>query len=119
MRAGDRQDEGTVAMQGEVMKQVEEFKYLGSTIQADGGIDREIAKRIQAGWGAWKRITGVMCDRKVSGTVKGQLYKTKVRPAMMYGIETLAFYKGAGERDSSSRDENVKMVTWVYKEGQD
>ena len=55
-------------MQGEVVKQVEEFKYLGSTILADGGIDREIAKRIQAGCGAWKRITGVVCDRKVSGT---------------------------------------------------
>ena len=93
LRAGDRQDVGTVAMQGEVVKQVEECKYLGSTIQAYGGIDREIAKRIQAGWGAWKRIAGVICDRKVSGTVKGQLYKTMVRPAMMYGIETLAVTK--------------------------
>ena len=36
LRAGDRQDVGTVAMQGEVVKQVGEFKYLGSTIQADG-----------------------------------------------------------------------------------
>ena len=53
LRAGDRQDERTVAMQGEVVIQVEEFKYLGSAIQADGGIYREIAKRIQAGWGAW------------------------------------------------------------------
>ena len=31
LRAGDRQDVGTVAMQGEVVKQVEGFKYLGST----------------------------------------------------------------------------------------
>ena len=109
LRAGDRQDEGTVTMQGEVVKQVEEFKYLGSTIQADGGIDKEIAKRIQAGWGAWKRITGVMCDRKVSGTVKGQLYKTMVRPAMMYGIETLAVTK-AQERKIQVAE--MKMLRW-------
>ena len=89
LRAGDGQDVGAVAMQGEVVKQVE-FKYLGSTIQADGGIDREIAKRIQAGWGAWKRITGEMCERKVSGTVKWQFYKTMVKPAMMYGIGRFA-----------------------------
>ena len=52
LRAGDRQDVGTVAMQDEVVKQVEAFKYLGTTVQADWGIDRDIAKRIQAGWGA-------------------------------------------------------------------
>ena len=81
----------------------------GSTIQADGGIDREIAKRIQAGRGAWKRIAGVMCDRKVSGTMKGQLYKTMVRPAMMYGIETLAVTK-AQERKMQVAE--MKMLRW-------
>ena len=40
------------------------------------GIDKEIAKQTQAGWGAWKIITGGMCDRMVSGTVKGQIYRT-------------------------------------------
>ena len=59
-----------------------------------------------------------MCDRKVSGTVKWQLYKTMAQPAMMYGIERISCYKGAGEKDASSRDENVKMITWNYKEGQ-
>ena len=61
-------------MQGAVVKHMEELNYLGSTIQATGGIDREIAKRIEAGWGAWKRIKGVMFDRKVSGTVKVSEY---------------------------------------------
>ena len=108
-KVGYRHDVGTVAMQGEVVKQVEECKYLGSTIQADGGIDREIAKRIQAGWGAWKRITGVMCDRKVSATMKGQLYKTMVQPAMMYGIETLAVTK-AQERKMQVAE--MKILRW-------
>ena len=52
LRAGDRQDVGTVAMQGEVVKQMEEFKHLGFTILAEGRIDRKIAKRIRAVWGA-------------------------------------------------------------------
>ena len=56
-----------------------------------------------------KRITGVMCDRKVSGTVKGQLYKTMVRPAMMYGIETLAVTK-AQERKMQVAE--MKMLKW-------
>ena len=94
LRAGNRQDVGTVVMQGEKVKQVEEFKYLGSTVQLDGGSDTEITKRIKAGWGAWKRITGMRYDWKVPGTVKGQLYKTMVRPAMLYRVETLTVTKG-------------------------
>ena len=75
------------------MKQVEEFKYFGCTVQASGGSDTEIAKRIQARWGAWKSITEVMCDRKVPGTVKRQFYKAMIRLAMLYGLEILAVKK--------------------------
>ena len=32
-----------------------EFKYLGSTIQGDGGCDVEVRKRIQAGWNNWRK----------------------------------------------------------------
>ena len=51
-------------------------------------------KRIQAGWGAWRKVTGIMCDRKVPAAVKGRMYKTMIRPAMLYGMETVAVTKG-------------------------
>ena len=53
---------GEVWMEGERLKETKEFKYLGSTVQQSGGSDKEVVKRIQAGWAAWRRITGVMCD---------------------------------------------------------
>ena len=70
MRARDGHEEGLLEMKGKIVKQVEEFKYVRSTMQADGGLEREITKRIQAAWGAWRKITGVMCDKNVSGNVK-------------------------------------------------
>ena len=62
---GDNEEDTEVKLQGEAIAQVREFKYLGSIVQEDGGSDKEVTKRIQAGWGAWKKITGVMCDKKV------------------------------------------------------
>lgn len=41
-----------VKMQGQVIKKVDEFKYLGSTVQSDGGADRDVRRRIQGSWGA-------------------------------------------------------------------
>ena len=65
---------GEMKMDEEVIKQVSSFKYLGS--------------RIQSGWNAWRRLTGVLCDKKISARLKGKVYKTAVRPAMLYGSET-------------------------------
>ena len=56
-----QKEAGMVKMQGEELNRVEEFKYLGSTVQADGGAEKEVVKRVQAGWRAWKKVTGIMC----------------------------------------------------------
>ena len=88
-----QKEAGTVKMQGEELNRVEEFKYLGSTVQADGGAEKEVVKRVQAGWRAWKKVTGIMCDRTVPDKIKGRLYKVMVRPAMLYGMEAVAVTK--------------------------
>ena len=63
---------------------VKEFKYLGSTVQENGGCDREVKKRVQAGWNGWRRVSGVICDRRLPARVKGKVYSSVVRPAMVY-----------------------------------
>ena len=91
-------DEETVKMQEEDVKSIENFKYLGSTVQKDGGVEKEVAKRVQAGWRAWRKITGVICDGRAPVKVKGKLYKTMVQSAMMYAIETVAVTKRQEEK---------------------
>ena len=95
MCVNERQDNssGTVKMQGEEVAKVEDFKYLGSTVQSNGECGREVKKRIQAGWNGWRRMSGVICDRRVPARVKGKVYKVAVRPAMLYGLETVALTK--------------------------
>ncbi|KAI5615084.1 hypothetical protein C0J50_3309, partial [Silurus asotus] len=50
-------------------------------------------KRVQAGWSGWRRVIGVICDRRVSVRVKGKVYRTVVRPEMLYGLETVVLSK--------------------------
>ena len=69
------------------------FKYLGSTVSSDGRCEEEVRKRIQAGWMNWKKVSRVLCDRKLSARVKDKIYKSVVRPAMLYGTETVAVTK--------------------------
>ena len=85
MCVNERDPSGTVKLQGAEIKKVEHFKYLGSTVQSNGECGKELKKRVQVGWTGWRKLAGVMCDRRVPAKLKGKVYKTVVRPAMLYG----------------------------------
>ena len=89
---GENDDE-TVKMEDTKVPRVKEFKYLGSTVQESGSCEREVKKKVQAGWNGWRRVSGVICDRRLLARVKGKVYSSVVRPAMVYGLETVAVTK--------------------------
>ena len=86
-------DDKTAKMEDAKVPRVKEFKYLGSTVQESGGCEREVKKRVQAGQNGWRRVSGVICDRKLPVRVKGKVYSSVVRLAMVYGLETVAVTK--------------------------
>ena len=63
------------------------FRYLGSMLQEDGGIDEDVNHRIKAGWMKWRQASGIVCDKRVPQKLKGKFYRTVVQPAMLYGTE--------------------------------
>ena len=77
-------------MEDTKLPRVEECKYLGSTVQESGGYEREVKKRVQAGWNGWRRVLGVICDL---ARVKGKVYSSVVKPTMVNGLETVAVTK--------------------------
>ena len=69
-------DDETVKMEDTKVPRVKEFKYLGSTVQESGDCGREVKKRVQAGWNRWRRVSGVICDKRLPARVKGKVYSS-------------------------------------------
>ncbi|KAK3543276.1 hypothetical protein QTP70_014062, partial [Hemibagrus guttatus] len=107
MCVNEREGSGTVRLQGEEVKKVQEFKYLGSTVQSNGECGKEVKKRVQAGWNGWRKVSGVLCDRKISARIKGKVYRTVVRAAMLYGLETVSLRK---RQESELEVAELKML---------
>ncbi|KAK3573107.1 hypothetical protein QTP86_013217 [Hemibagrus guttatus] len=107
MCVNEREGSGTVRLQGEEVKKVREFKYLGSIVQSNGECGKEVKKRVQAGWNGWRKVLGVLCDRKISVRIKGKVYRTVVRPAMLYGLETVSLRK---RQESELEVAELKML---------
>ncbi|KAK3541849.1 hypothetical protein QTP86_008058 [Hemibagrus guttatus] len=107
MCVNEREGSGTVRLQGEEVKKVQEFKYLGSTVQSNGECWKEVKKRVQAGWNGWRKVWGVLCERKISARIKGKVYRTVVRAAMLYGLETVSLRK---RQESELEVAELKML---------
>ena len=91
---GDLDGNSDINLQGVNLARAYTFKYLGATLAENGDLDAEITHRIQSGWKNWKRVSRILCiNRRISLRVKGKVYKTVVRPAMIYGAETWAVKK--------------------------
>ncbi|XP_047000687.1 uncharacterized protein LOC124616424 [Schistocerca americana] len=97
-------------IQDDELKSVCKFKYLGSYIQRDGGLESEIQHRINCGWNNWRKMSGVLCDKKVSIGLKGKVYKSVVRPAMIYGAETWPI---AEAQERKMEEAEMRMLRWM------
>ena len=110
LRVGDVNDGEELKLQGEKVKRAKNFKYLGSTVSSDGRCEEEVRRRIQTGWMSWRKVSGVLCGRKLSAKVKCKMYKSVVRPTMLYGMETVAVMeRQVGKMEVAE----LKMVRWA------
>ena len=74
LKTGGMDNGEELKLQGEKVKRAKNFKYLGSTVSSDKKCEEEVRRRIQAGWMSWKKVSGVLWDRKLSARVKSKMY---------------------------------------------
>jgi len=95
---------------GNKLRQVETFKYLGAVLSANGGCESDVKNRIKAAWSKWREVSGVVCDKNMSKRVKGKVYKTMIRPVLMYGAETWALRK---KDEVLLERTEMRMLRWI------
>ena len=83
---GDREKQ-EIKLSGDVVGEVERFKYLGSVVQNNGDFEEDMKHRVKYVWMKWREVSGVLCNKIIPVWLKGKFYKIVARPAMMYGKE--------------------------------
>ena len=103
------QEQGTISVGGADLPKSEEFRYLGSLVTTDGNSASATTARVSAGWLKWRATTGVLCDKRIPERLKGKAYRTIIRPALLYGSETLA---QSAKADRILNAAEMKMLRW-------
>ena len=83
-----------ITMDGNVLKNVDTFKYLGSCINSAANLDDEVLCRISRASQAFGRLhTRVWHERGISIKTKLSVYRAVVLPSLLYGCETWTCYR--------------------------
>ena len=78
---------------GETMKTVTDFVFLGSKITADGDCSHEIKRRLLLGRKAKTNLDSILKSRDITLPTKVQIVKAIVFPVVMYGCESRTIKK--------------------------
>ena len=100
----------TIYIQEQEVKTVKTFKYLGSMCNANGGAEKDVNNRVKIAWSKWRETTGVMCDRNIPTKLKDKVYKTAIKPAMVYGAECWAIRK---KEERKLHTTEMRMLRWA------
>ncbi|EYC35613.1 hypothetical protein Y032_1013g3393 [Ancylostoma ceylanicum] len=92
------------------LRRTDYFKYLGSTLSADGSLDHEVVAHINAAWMKWRAMTRVLCDKKIPDRFKSKVYRAVVRSVALYGAECWPATKRRERRLSVME---TKMFRWT------
>ena len=81
---GDRMH---VILNGELLEEVDCFKYLWSQVAADGGCERDVVYRINEGYRASGVLKSVLSNRGLGIKAKKCLYEGIIVPTALYRAE--------------------------------
>ena len=78
---------------GETVKTVTDFIFLGSKITADGDRSHEIQRHLLFGRKAMTNLDSILKSRDITLSTKVHTVKAMVFPVVMYGCESLTIKK--------------------------
>ncbi len=75
-------------VQGEALKKVEVFRYLGRMMAQDNNNIQAMRHQLHKAWGAWARIGQVLRSENATPQVAAKLYKAVVQAVLLYDSKT-------------------------------
>ncbi|VDO91334.1 unnamed protein product [Schistosoma margrebowiei] len=77
-----------ITLDGETLKDVESFTYLGSIVDEQGGSDADVKARIDKAMTAFFQLKNIRNSKQLSTNIKARIFNTNVKAVLLYGTET-------------------------------
>lgn len=97
-----------IQVNGEMLKQVKSYLYLGHLITEDGRCETEIKKRIGLAKNTFYNMKHLLTSRQTNNKLKMRVIKCYIYPTLLYGAETWTMNKDLEDRIAA-------LEMWLYR----
>ena len=80
--------EREVEVEGEKLKVVDSFSYLGDKLSCESGAEAATKHRVAVAWAKWREIGSLLVNKSIPLGSRANVYEACVRSVMLYGAET-------------------------------
>ena len=87
--------EATFTIRQDIIEEVQDFSYLGSTVFTEGGTDQDTRIRIGKAAGVFNTLRPIWRSTKLSLNTKLRIYNSNVKSVLLYGCETWRVLKSS------------------------
>ncbi len=71
-----------------MLKEVQQFCYLGDVLDCEAGVERALRARVAAARQRWREVASLLVNRSIGLKSRGKVYEACVRSVLLYGAET-------------------------------
>jgi len=93
MLIGNHPDELLCEINGEQLEKVENFQYLGRTINNSNNDLKAVDKLISKGWDAFNKVKSILKSKTTPMITKKKTIETYILPSVLYASETITWRK--------------------------
>ena len=111
MNVGRKHQILNINIEDSTIKQVQEFKYLGSIFTEDGRIDREIETRVQKANAITYLMTPLLRHPNISLTAKQQMVNSIFTPTLCYQCQTWTLTKAQEQKITTCEMRCLRKIT--------
>jgi len=112
------QQENSISIGELSLEVLNEFTYLGALVRPDGDTTPEIRTRIMAASRCYYGLIKHLRSKLISKRTKCQLYKTLIRPVLMYGCESWAVKKSDEQMLLTFERKVLRTIFGAVREGE-
>lgn len=107
-----------ITVDGEPIKEVESFTYLGSVVDQQGGTDEDIKSRIGKARAAFIMLKNIWASKEIRTSTKIRIFNSNVKSVLLYGSETWRMTKASIQRVQTFQNtclRRILKIRWPEK----
>ena len=90
-------------------KESDDIQIFVSTLAEDGELDAEVTHRMQSGWKNWKRVSVVLCHRRMNVKIEGEGVENSGRTNADIRGRDMGVEEGTGKHIGDRRNGNATV----------